>query len=251
MPGRFVVAAVASLIMLGALALPATAHDPPAPQTIQLREGGQFIHWHGQTTPVATVFRDVTIVWRWDGSAWSQAYISRINRGAFDVEDDDFLWVVSPRAFTITLEPDPGLTGAPCTGDDYDRDAWGSYPPAPANATPTWTKPHDIVNSRAIAHDHHVALRDAHLSGGCHWSAAMKDRFSSDLANLNPTTQSFNASKGSRTPDHLTGIAARIIDTAAEQCAYARQHRDVKEAWGLTMAVGEQATVTAWLLRCG
>ena len=61
----------------------------------------------------------------------------------------------------------------------------------------------------------------------------MKDRFSSDRANLNPTTQSFNASKGSSTPDQLTGIAARIIDTAAEQCTYAGQHRDVKEAWDL------------------
>ena len=96
-----------------------------------------------------------------------------------------------------------------------------------------------------------MALRDAHLSGGCHWSAAMKDRFSSDLGNLNPTTQSFNASKGSRTPDQLTGIAAGIIDTAAEQCAYARQHRDVREAWSLAMTVGERATVTAWLLRYG
>ena len=53
----------------------------------------------------------------------------------------------------------------PCMGDDYDRDEWGGYPPAPANAAPTWTKPHDAVHSRAITHDHHVALRDAHVSG--------------------------------------------------------------------------------------
>ena len=83
-----------------------------------------------------------------------------------------------------------------------------------------------------------------------YWSGARKDRFSSDPANLNPTTQSFNASKGSRPPDQLTGIAARIIDTAAEECAYARQHRDVKAAWGLTMMGAERAAVTAWLLRC-
>ena len=253
MPARFVLAAVASLIMLGALALPVVAHDPATPNTIQIKEGGQYIHWHGQTTPVATVFRDVTVVWRWDGSEWSQAYIPLINRGAFDLEENDFLWVVSPSAHTITLEPepDPVLTAAPCTGDDYDRDEWGSYPPAPASATPTWTKPHDVVNSRAIAHDHHVALRDAHVSGACHWAAPMKDRFSSDLANLNPTAQSFNASKGSRTPDQLTGIAARILDTAAEQCAYARQHRDVKQTWDLTMTAAEQTTVTTWLMLCG
>ena len=139
----------------------------------------------------------------------------------------------------------------PCMGDDYDRDEWGGYPPAPANAAPTWTKPHDAVHSRAITHDHHVALRDAHVSGGCDWSAAMKDRFSSDLANLNPTTLSFNASKGSRTPDQLTGIAARIIDTAAEQCVYARQHRAVKQEWGLTQTSTEQVTITVWLAGCG
>ncbi len=204
---------------------------------------------------MATVFRDVTIVWRWDGSDWSGVYIPLINSGAFDLEENDFLWVVSRTAHTITLPtsaptPDSTFTANACTGDDYDRDEWGSYPPAPANATPTWTTPHDVVNSRAIAHDHHVALRDAHVSGGCHWSLAMKDRFSSDLANLNPTTQSFNASKGSRTPDQLTGIAVWIIDTAAEQCAYAQQHRDVKQIWDLTMTTAEQATVTVWLMRC-
>ena len=156
-----------------------------------------------------------------------------------------------PSAATPELPPDAVPVPHVCTGDDYDRDEWSSYPPAPANAAPTWTKPHDAVHARAITHDHHVALRDAHVSGGCDWSAAMKDRFSSDRANLNPTAQSFNASKGSRTPDQLSGIAARIIDTAAEQCVYARQHRAVKQAWDLTLTATEQATVTAWLAGCG
>ena len=89
------------------------------------------------------------------------------------------------------------------------------------------------------------------MSGGCDWSAARTDRFSSDPANLNPTAQSFKASKGSRTPDQLTGIAARILDTAVEQCAYARQHRAVKRAWGLTLTAPEQATSTARLAGCG
>ena len=161
--------------------------------------------------------------------------------------------VVQDESPAVTLELPPNSVRAPhaCTGDDYDRDEWGSYPPAPANAAPTWTKPHDAVHSRAITHDHHVALRDAHVSGGCDWSAARKDRFSSDPANLNPTAQSFNASKGSRTPDQLTGIAARILDTAVEQCAYARQHRAVKQEWGLTLSATERATSTAWLAGCG
>ena len=169
------------------------------------------------------------------------------------VAQDQLPAVVQDEPPAATSEAPPDSVPAPhsCTGDDYDRDEWGSYPSAPANAILTWTKPHDAVNSRAITHDHHVALRDAHVAGGCDWSAEMKDRFSSDLGNLNPTTQSFNASKGSHTPDQLTGVAARIIDTAAEQCAYARQHRAAKQAWGLTLTAPEQAAIRAWLAGCG
>ena len=88
------------------------------------------------------------------------------------------------------------------------------------------------------------------MSGGCDWSAAQKDRFSSDSANLNQTTRSFNSSKGSRTPDQLTGIAVRIIDTNAEKCEYSEQHVSVKSAYGLTMTATEQVIVTAWLAFC-
>ena len=42
-----------------------------------------------------------------------------------------------------------------------------------------------------------------------------------------------------------------IIDKAAEQCAYTRQHRDVKQAWDLTLTATEQVTITAWLAGCG
>ena len=146
--------------------------------------------------------------------------------------------------------PAPNAARQPCTATHYDRSAWGSYPRAAAGAAPTWTTASDRVNSRVITQDHHVALQDAHVSGGCHWTAAKKDQFSSDTANLNPTTALFNSSKGSRTPDQLTGIAARIIDTAAERCDYATQHRDVKRAWGLTMTASESATVDAWLADC-
>ena len=57
----------------------------------------------------------------------------------------------------------------------------------------------------------------------------MKNNFSSDADNLNPTTRSFNSSKGSRTPDELTGIAARIINADQEKCDYATQHDEIKE----------------------
>lgn len=137
-----------------------------------------------------------------------------------------------------TSTPVPTSTPAPtasCSGDDYDRDEWGSYPGVPAGATATWTLPSDNVNNTSLTHDHHVALKDAHVSGGCNWTASRKDTFSSDLDNLNPTTGSFNSSKGSRTPDRLTGIAARIINTNAEKCDYATQHKAVKDEYSLSM----------------
>ena len=153
-----------------------------------------------------------------------------------------------------TATPSPTSTrvsaAIACDPDDYDRDEWGSYPAADASSTPRWTLPSDNVNSPNITQDHHVALKDAHTSGGCDWSATRKDAFSSDPDNLNPTTRSFNSSKSNRTPDMLTGIALRIIDTDAERCDYATQHEDVKEEYSLTMTSAERSTVDSWLALC-
>ena len=137
-----------------------------------------------------------------------------------------------------------------CSLDDYDRNDWGSHPSVPANATATWTKPSDNVNATDLTNDHHVALADAHVSGGCVWSTSVKDTFSSDTDNLNPTTRSFNSSKANRTPDQLTGIAERIIDTQMEKCDYAIQHEDVKEKYDLSLTEAEQDTVDEWLALC-
>ena len=153
-----------------------------------------------------------------------------------------------------TPSPTPQSTPTPrpttCSGDDYNRDEWGTYPAADSNATPKWTLPSDDVSSRDITQDHHVALKDAHVSGGCDWSASRKDQFSSDADNLNPTTRSFNSSKANRTPDQLTGIAKRIINTNGEKCDYATQHKDVKDEYGLTMTTAERSTVNEWLASC-
>ena len=137
-----------------------------------------------------------------------------------------------------------------CSADDYDRNEWGDYPGASDDATPTWTLPSDNVASPDITLDHHVALQDAHISGGCDWSLEIKNDFATDPDNLNPTTRSFNSSKGSRTPDQLTGIAKSIIDTDDEKCDYATQHDAVKDEYDLTMMANEQVTVTEWLSLC-
>ena len=137
-----------------------------------------------------------------------------------------------------------------CSADDYDRDEWGEYPGASDDATPTWTLPSDNVASPDITLDHHVALQDAHISGGCDWSLEIKNDFATDPDNLNPTTRSFNSSKGSRTPDQLTGIAKSIIDTDGEKCDYATQHDAVKDEYDLAMTANEQVAVAEWLSLC-
>ena len=137
-----------------------------------------------------------------------------------------------------------------CSADDYDRNEWGDYPGASDDATPTWTLPSDNVASPDITLDHHVALQDAHISGGCDWSLEIKNDFATDPDNLNPTTRSFNSSKGSRTPDQLTGIAKSIIDTDGEKCDYATQHDAVKDEYDLRMTANEQVAVTEWLSLC-
>ena len=137
-----------------------------------------------------------------------------------------------------------------CSADDYDRNEWGDYPGASDDATPTWTLPSDNVASPDITLDHHVALQDAHISGGCDWSLGIKNDFATDPDNLNPTTRSFNSSKGSRTPDQLTGIAKSIIDTDDEKCDYATQHDAVKDEYDLAMTANEQVAVAEWLSLC-
>ena len=160
-------------------------------------------------------------------------------------------WTSLTTADDSTTDSESGQgTAVSCSGDDYDRDEWGDHPAADPNATPRWTKPSDNVSARDITQDHHVALKDAHISGGCDWSATKKNGFSTDSENLNPTTRSFNSSKAHRTPDQLTGIAEGIIDTGGEKCDYATQHDEVKDKYDLTLTEAEEATVDEWLALC-
>ena len=187
-----------------------------------------------------------------DGAARTGA-VTGLTEGA------DYLGiVVAPQATADGLATQYGVAelvavqgvDSQCSADDYDRDEWGEYPGAPDDATPTWTLPPDNVAATDITLDHHVALQNAHISGGCDWSSEIKNDFATDPDNLNPTTRSFNSSKGSRTPDQLTGIAESIIDTDDEKCDYATQHDAVKDEYDLMMTANEQATVTEWLSLC-
>ena len=99
-------------------------------------------------------------------------------------------WTSLTTADDSTTDSESGQgTAASCSGDDYDRDEWGDYQAADPNATPRWTKPSDNVLARDITQDHHVALKDAHISGGCDWSATKKNGFSTDSENFEPDDQ--------------------------------------------------------------
>ena len=152
-------------------------------------------------------------------------------------------------ATTPTPTPVPPAPGENCRNrTDFHRPNW-PYDRGTPQAL-RWTTTEDTVNSREPTLDHHVALKDAFLSGGCLWSRAQKAEFSNDAFNHFWTARSFNSSKGFRTPDQLTGIAKRIINTAAEQCAYAMRHNEVKKRWSLTMTAEEAKVVNDWLLLC-
>ena len=214
-------------------------------------------HRDSLTTTVA----DGDIQLTWAGEA-DRLYCRRIDRGRqagdkhrADVEgaSSHTFENVSPGAYTCTLSADayylPAYASA-CDPEDYDRAGWGSYPPVPEGATAKWSTAADNLNDNSLEHDHHVSLKAAHSAGGCGWSEKLKDQFSSYGRNLNPTAASFNASKGSRTTDELTGIAKRVIDTDGEKCAYARQHARVKRSYGLVMTPAEKSTTEAWMNLC-
>ena len=91
------------------------------------------------------------------------------------------------------------------------------------------------------------------MSGGCVWSDSTKKSFTlgGGGSNLNPVTASFLVGKDTLAPYQLTGIAARIIDTAPEKCRYARQIRAVKREWRLLQPEFPRDSVEkAWLEGC-
>ena len=71
-----------------------------------------------------------------------------------------------------------------------------------------------------------------------------------DLENLNPKTGSFDSNKANCTPDELTGIAPRIIETDAERCDYATHHEGMKQKYSLTLTTADRLPVGNWLAQC-
>ena len=95
--------------------------------------------------------------------------------------------------------------------------------------------------------DHHVPLKNAHISGGADWSASRKQAYANDLA-LAPALQAMedglNQSKGAKGPE------AWKPPLAGRWCQYARDWIDVKTKWVLTVTQDEQTALGTMLASC-
>ena len=79
----------------------------PGPITLTLRQGGDLVPVpEGTPTTADALFRgtDVTIVWKYNRETrlWDLSYLPALGSRNFPVEHGDVLWVVTPRALTVT-----------------------------------------------------------------------------------------------------------------------------------------------------
>ena len=106
---------------------------------------------------------------------------------------------------------------------------------------------HHLGNPRHIDVDHHVPLKNAHLSGGWKWDAAAKEEYANDLtapAHLVAISARHNRSKGARGPGEWAP------PDNALWCDYALDWAQIKERWGLTMTPVESEIVMDMLGTC-
>ena len=116
--------------------------------------------------------------------------------------------------------------------------------------TGRWWAPHlghHLENPRHIDVDHHVPLKNAHLSGGWRWDAEMKEDYANyleDDAHLVAISARHNRSKGARGPEEWAP------PNNALWCQYAVDWTEIKELWGLTMTPVESEIVMDMLGTC-
>ena len=102
-------------------------------------------------------------------------------------------------------------------------------------ATGRWWAPHlghHLENPSHIDVDHHVPLKNAHLSGGWRWDAATKEAYANfleDPDHLVAISSRHNRSKGARGPEEWAPPDNGLW------CDYATDWAEIKEQWDLTM----------------
>ena len=113
-----------------------------------------------------------------------------------------------------------------------------------------WWAPHlghHLGNPSHIDVDHHVPLKNAHLSGGWVWSPAEKERYANYLGEENhlvAISSRHNRSKGARGPEEWAP------PDNALWCDYATDWTKIKQRWNLTMTPVESAIVMDMLGTC-
>ena len=116
--------------------------------------------------------------------------------------------------------------------------------------TGQWWAPHlghHLGNPGHIDVDHHVPLKNAHLSGGWKWDAATKEEYANyleDPDHLVAISARHNRSKGARGPEEWAPPDNMLW------CQYATDWTEIKELWGLTMTPVESEIVMDMLHTC-
>lgn len=98
-----------------------------------------------------------------------------------------------------------------------------------------------FLSANALHIDHHVPLRNAHVSGGGGWDAARRARFFDDLDNLNSIGAGTNLEKGARGPSQWRP------PLRASWRQYAEQWIAVKEKHGLSFTQAERQALDEML----
>ena len=179
----------------------------------------------------------------------------------------------SPQTKTLVLT----VAEVPADIPDYDRDDWRHWTDEDGDcqdarqevlieeslepvtyetdrecrvATGQWWAPHlghHLGNPSHIDVDHHVPLKNAHLSGGWAWSPAEKERYANYLGEENhliALSSRHNRSKGARGPEEWAP------PDNALWCDYASDWAEIKERWNLTMTKVESEIVMDMLGTC-
>ena len=117
-------------------------------------------------------------------------------------------------------------------------------------ATGQWWAPHlghHLGNPGHMDLDHHVPLKNAHLSGGWAWTPEEKERYANYLGDpdhLVAISPRHNRSKGARGPEEWAP------PDDAQWCEYATDWAEIKERWDLTMTQVESEIVMDMLGTC-
>ena len=117
-------------------------------------------------------------------------------------------------------------------------------------ATGQWWAPHlghHLENPGHLDVDHHVPLKNAHLSGAWTWPPEMKEAYANyleDPAHLVTISARHNRSKGARGPEEWAPPDNSLW------CDYATDWAEIKQRWRLTMTPRESEIVMDMLHTC-